>query len=131
MEAGEGVGWRTHDHGGELHVSDGQRVDSGGYRAAVPGGQIPDYQDDGSCEARRHHQQPEQLDRPPGGAGDEDEAVDGGVLQELLDCSRHAAGDWDWQELKLHNLATLTSLFLLLSPGCNYLVTFLVIIDHQ
>ena len=48
VEAGEGVGGRTDDHGGELHVSDGQRVDSGGYGTALPGGEIPVNQDDGS-----------------------------------------------------------------------------------
>ena len=59
VEAGEGVGGRTDDHGGELHVSDGQRGDSRGYGAAVPGGPIPDDQYDGSWETCRHHKHPE------------------------------------------------------------------------
>ena len=48
VEAGEGVGGRTDDHGGELHLSDGQRVNGGGYWTALPGGEIPVNQDDGS-----------------------------------------------------------------------------------
>ena len=48
VEAGEGVGRRTDDHGGELHLSDGQRVNGGGYWTALPGGEIPVNQDDGS-----------------------------------------------------------------------------------
>ena len=48
VEAGEGVAGRTDDHGRELHVSDGQSFNSCGYGTAVPGGQIPDNQYEGS-----------------------------------------------------------------------------------
>ena len=41
VEAGECVAGRTDDHGRELHVSDGQRVDCCGYGTSLPGRQIP------------------------------------------------------------------------------------------
>ena len=59
MEAGERVGRRTDDHGGELHLFDGPRGDGGGYGTTVPGGEIPEYQNERCGEPCEHHQHPE------------------------------------------------------------------------
>ena len=59
VEAGQSVAGRTDDHGRELHVSDGQSFNGCGYGTAVPGGQIPDNQYEGSRETCHHHKHPE------------------------------------------------------------------------
>ena len=89
MEAGEGVWRRTHDHGGEIHILDGLCGDGGGDWTLTPGSKISDDKPGGDREPRHHDSQPEQLDQSGGGRGYEDQAMNGGIFQELSEWAQH------------------------------------------